>query len=77
MEGDWRINPGLKTPQSWWAIVGSNMRTRTCLDDLNNRLKVPNSYKKMSEQVYDLREKYFKKYKKLDFDEKVNTLFVF
>lgn len=77
MSGDWRINPGLKTPQSWWAIVGSNMKTRKYLDDLNKRLKVPNSYKRMSEIVYDLREKYFKKYEKLDFDTKVNTLYEF
>tara|TARA_B100000768_G_C11253171_1_gene365071 strand:+ start:43 stop:1257 length:1215 start_codon:yes stop_codon:yes gene_type:complete len=75
MEGDWRINPGLKTPQSWWAIVGSNMRTRTCLDDLNNRLKVPNSYKKMSELVYDFRENYFKKYSQLSLQEKINILY--
>ena len=77
MSGDWRINPGLKTPQSWWAIVGSNMKTRKYLDDLNKRLKVPNSYKRMSEVVYDFREKYFKKYEKLDFDTKVNTLYEF
>ena len=77
MKGDWRINPGLKTPESWWAIVGSNMKTRKYLDDLNKRLKVPNSYKRMSEVVYDFREKYFKKYEKLDFDSKVNTLYEF
>ena len=31
----------------------------------------------MSEVVYDFREKYFKKYEKLDFDTKVNTLYEF
>ena len=79
MAGDWRINPGLKTPQSWWAIVGSNMKTRKYLDDLNKRLKVPNSYKRMSEVVYDFREKYFKKYKNInfDFDKKVSILYEF
>ena len=77
MEGDWRINPGLKTPQSWWAIVGSNMKSRTYLNDLNKRLKVPNSYRRMSEMVYDFREKYFKKYKKLDFDIRSSSLYEF
>ena len=75
MEGDWRINPGLKTPQSWWAIVVANMKTRTYLDDLNKRLKVPNSYRRMSELVFDFREKYFKKYHNLDSKNKVKSLF--
>lgn len=75
MEGDWRINPGLKTPQSWWAIVVSNIKTRTYLDDLNKKLKVPNSYRRMSELVFDFREKYFSKYNELDFENKVKSLY--
>ncbi|MBD62725.1 MAG: multifunctional CCA tRNA nucleotidyl transferase/2'3'-cyclic phosphodiesterase/2'nucleotidase/phosphatase [Gammaproteobacteria bacterium] len=75
MEGDWRINPGLKTPQSWWAILVSNMKKRTYLDDLNKRLKVPNSYRRMSELVFDFRYKYFKKYHMLDSKNKVMNLF--
>ena len=70
-----RLNPGLITPESWWAIIGIHLKERTFLDKINNRLKVPRSYKRMSELVFDFREKYFKKYHELDFKNKVKNLF--
>ena len=72
---DIRLNPGLMMPESWWAIIGLHLRERSLLNQLNERLKVPKSYKRMSELVYDFRENYFKKYSELDFEDKVNNLF--
>ena len=69
------LNPGLKTPESWWAIIGKEFKERAFLDYANERLKVPKSYKKMSELVFDFREKYFSKYNKLNFENKVKNLY--
>tara|TARA_Y100000994_G_C15645769_1_gene423208 strand:- start:12 stop:1169 length:1158 start_codon:yes stop_codon:yes gene_type:complete len=69
------FNPALETPESWWAIIGKEMKERVFLDHLNERLKVPKSFKRMSELVYDFRENYFKKYSELCFEDKVDNLF--
>ena len=69
------LNPGLKTPESWWAIIGKEFKERAFLDYANERLKVPKSYKKMSELVFDFREKYFSKYNELNFENKVKNLY--
>jgi len=70
-----KLNPGLSTPESWWSIIGIHLKERSLLDKINKRLKVPRSYKRMSELVFNFREKYFKKYHKLDSKNKVKNLF--
>ena len=72
---DWELNPGLDSPQSWWTIVALLMKSKTNLDKLNERLRVPNSYKRMSELTYELRHSYFIKYPELTFEEKIESLF--
>ena len=73
--GDRELNPGLESPESWWTIVALLIKGKTNLDRLNERLRVPNSYKKMSELTYELRHSYFIKYPELTFEEKTESLF--
>tara|TARA_Y200000002_G_scaffold16501_1_gene12920 strand:- start:614 stop:1828 length:1215 start_codon:yes stop_codon:yes gene_type:complete len=78
--GDWygldfRLNPGLDSPESWWTIVALLIKGKTNFDKLNERLRVPNSYKRMSELTYELRHSYFIKYPELTLEEKIQTLF--
>ena len=70
-----KLNPGLNSAESWWAIIGMIMKNRSLLDGLNDRFRVPKSYRKMSELVYDFRETYFKKYADLSFEKKVQVLY--
>ena len=70
-----RLNPGLKSAESWWAIIGMIMKNRSLLDGLNDRFRVPKSYRKMSELVYEFRETYFKEYADLSFEKKVQVLY--
>ncbi len=72
---DVEVNPALKTPESWWAMIGKEFKERAFLDYLNERLKVPKSYKRMSELVFDFREKYFKKYHQLHLENKIKNLY--
>ena len=70
-----RLNPGLNSAESWWAIIGMIVKNRSLLDGLNDRFRVPKSYRKMSELVYDFRETYFKEYADLSFEKKVQVLY--
>ena len=70
-----KLNPGLNSAESWWAIIGMIMKNRSLLDGLNDRFRVPKSYRKMSELVYDFRETYFKEYADLSFEKKVQVLY--
>jgi len=72
---DWQLNPGLESPESWWTIIVLLMGDKTNFDKLNERLRVPNSYKRMSELTYELRHSYFIKYSKLTLNERIQTLF--
>ena len=73
--GDIELNPGLESPESWWTVVALLMKGKTNIDKLNERLRVPNSYKRMSELTYELRHSYFIKYPELTFEEKIESLF--
>ena len=78
--GDMRLNPGLNKPESWWAIVGKEFEERDFLDYLNERLKVPKKYKKMSELVFDFTESYFERLRLSDFypfdrDQRIRSLY--
>tara|TARA_B100000989_G_scaffold14377_1_gene9552 strand:+ start:811 stop:2052 length:1242 start_codon:yes stop_codon:yes gene_type:complete len=70
-----KLNPGLNSAESWWAITGMIMKNRSLLDGLNDRFRIPKSYRKMSELVYDFRETYFKEYADLSFEKKVQVLY--
>ena len=66
------LNNGLRSPESWWSLVS------LLADDpnwLNEKLRVPKSFKKMSEHVLFFRRSYFKKYHYFDFNQKINNLF--
>jgi len=72
---DAELNPGLESPESWWTVVALLMKGKSNLDKLNERLRVPNSYKRMSELTHELRHSYFIKYPELTFEEKIESLF--
>ena len=66
------LNDGLRSPESWWCLVS------LLADDpnwLNEKLRVPKSFKKMSEHVLFFRRSYFKKYHYFDFNQKIDNLF--
>lgn len=69
------INPGFSTPESWWCVMGILARERKWLDSLHSSLKVPNSYRRMCEQVYDFRNNYFFQDKAMSFSERVSCLY--
>jgi len=71
--GKWyEINPGVNSPEAWWSIMSSLVSD---IDSLNARLNVPKKYRKMSQLTNTFRNKYFKEFKNLSTEEKVNTLF--
>ena len=72
---NYELNPGLDCPESWWTVVALLMKGKSNLDKLNERLRVPNSYKRMSELTHELRHSYFIKYPELTFEEKIESLF--
>jgi len=67
-----RINPGVNSPEAWWSIMSSLVSD---IDSLNARLNIPKNYRKMSQLTNTFRNKYFKEFKNLSTEEKVNTLF--
>ncbi len=65
------LNDGLRSPESWWSLVSLLAINPYWL---NEKLRVPKSFSKMSEHVLFFRS-YFENYHNFDFHQKIDNLF--